>query len=53
MGGSIGLLLRELSSLRTGLAGLGILAAVILSVAAHRQDRRIRLLLPRMKERTP
>lgn len=52
IGGSLGLLLAELSLLRAGLAGSGLTTTLVLIVAALRQDRQIRALLRRMKEKT-
>ena len=50
IGGSLGLLLAELSVLRAGLAGSGLTITVVLIVIAGRQDRQIRKLLQQMKK---
>lgn len=52
IGGSLSLLLGELTSLRIGLAGVGLLVTLILMVMILRQEREIRSLLRQMKERT-
>ncbi len=50
IGGSIGLLLGEVSALRSGLAGSGLTITLVLIVAALRQDRQIRALLAQMRK---
>lgn len=52
IGGSLSLLLGDLTSLRIGLAGVGLLVTLILIVMILRQEREIRSLLRQMKEHT-
>ena len=50
IGGVIGLFLGETTLLRAGLAGLGLVAIVILVGIALRQDQRIRVLMREMED---
>jgi len=50
IGGSLSLLLGNATPLRSGLAGLGFLATLLLVVLILRQEREIRSLLRQMKE---
>jgi hypothetical protein len=49
-GGAISLLLGEHSPLRFGLAGVGVIIMVLLSVGIWRLDRRIRAFITEIKE---
>jgi hypothetical protein len=51
IGGSLSLFLGDATPLRSGLAGLGFLATLVLVVMILRQERGIRSLLRQMKER--
>lgn len=51
IGGSLSLLLGDFTSLRIGLAGLGLLATLILIVMALRQENAIRSLLRQLREK--
>jgi polyferredoxin len=50
-GGSIGLLLGDHTFLRFGLAGVGALVTLVLIGGIWRLDRRIRILIEKIKER--
>lgn len=52
MGGSLGLLLGELTMFRVGLAGIGFLVTLMSIVMILRQESTIRTLLTQMKEST-
>ncbi len=49
-GGAIGLLLGDFTPLRLGLAGLGFLATLLLTMICWRLDKRIRALIAQVKE---
>jgi hypothetical protein len=51
IGGSMSLFLGDATLLRSGLAGIGFLATLILVVLVLRQEREIRTLLRQMKEK--
>ncbi len=50
VGGVVGLILGEVTPLRAGLAGLGLVAIVVLVGIAVRQDQRIRTLMHEMED---